>query len=387
MASEVKMRIIIAPDSFKECLSARDVALCIKKGFEAEIPSAQVDVFPMADGGEGTIDALVYSTNGRKLEVRATGPLGEEINSCYGVLGDNQTVVIEVASIAGLQMISEQERNPMITTSFGLGELINHSLDEGYRKFIIGLGGSATNDGGLGMLQALGGVFLDEKGDHVPPNGGALEKIHSIDLSGINPLLAECELIVASDVKNVLCGPKGASYVFGPQKGAKEDEVVRLDQGLKHYASLCEKALGKSLQNIPGAGAAGGLGFAFLILGAEIQSGAKIVAQAIGLEHQIKSADWVVSGEGQSDFQSLYGKVPVYVAKLAKQHNVKSLLISGALGSGYEQLYEYFISCRSITNGPMSLYDSMKNVKKLLYDTSRDLARLMKLVDCKHLSY
>jgi glycerate 2-kinase len=218
MASEVKMRIIIAPDSFKECLSARDVALCIKKGIEAEIPSAQVDVFPMADGGEGTIDALVYSTNGRKLEVRATGPLGEEINSCYGVLGDNQTVVIEVASIAGLQMISEQERNPMITTSFGLGELINHSLDEGYRKFIIGLGGSATNDGGLGMLQALGGVFLDEKGDHVPPNGGALEKIHSIDLSGINPLLAECELIVASDVKNVLCGPKGASYVFGPQK-------------------------------------------------------------------------------------------------------------------------------------------------------------------------
>jgi glycerate kinase len=377
------MRIIIAPDSFKECLSAREVALSLKKGVESEIPSAKVDVFPMADGGEGTIDALVYSTIGRKVEVRATGSLGEETNSCYGVLGDNQTVIIEVASIAGLQMISE--RNPMITTSYGMGELINHALGEGYRKFLFGLGGSATNDGGIGMLQALGAVFLDQKGDHVPPNGGALEKIHSINFSDINPLLAECEFIVASDVENVLCGLKGASYVFGPQKGAKKDEVVKLDLGLKHYAILCEKALGKSLQNIPGAGAAGGLGFAFLILGAKIQSGAQIVAQAIGLEQQIKSADWVITGEGQSDFQSVYGKVPIYVAKIAKQYNVKSLLISGALGSGYEQLYDYFISCQSITNGPISLQDSMENARQLLFDSSRDLARLIKLVDCNRI--
>jgi glycerate kinase len=285
-----------------------------------------------------------------------------------------------VASIAGLQMISE--RNPMITTSYGMGELINHALNEGYRNFLFGLGGSATIDCGIGMLQALGAVFLDQKGAHVPPIGSALEKIHTVDFSGVNPLLAECELIVASDVENVLCGLKGAAYVFGAQKGAKKDEIVELDRGLQHYAALCEKALGKSLQNIPGAGAAGGLGFAFLVLGAKIQSGAQIVAKAMGLEQHIKAADWVITGEGRSDFQSVYGKVPVYVAKIAKQYHVKSLLISGALGDGYEQLYDYFVSCRSITQGPISLQESMKNAKQLLIDSSRDLARLIKLVDC-----
>ncbi|MGG1575368.1 glycerate kinase [Fictibacillus sp. NRS-1165] len=372
------MRIIIAPDSFKECLSAREVAISIRKGFESELPAAKVDIFPMADGGEGTMDALVYSTKGRKVEVRSTGPHGKETNSCYGVLGDEQTVVIEVANVAGLQMVIE--RNPLITTSYGLGEQINHALNEGYRKFIIGLGGSATNDGGMGMLQALGGIFLDKKGTMVPPNGGGLEQIHSIDLSGINPILTECELIVASDVDNVLCGPTGASHVFGPQKGATPEDVVRLDFGLKHYADLLERTLGGSMQNEAGAGAAGGLGFAFLVLGAQIQSGAKIVAEAMDLEHQIKSADWVVTGEGKSDFQSLYGKVPIYVAKIAERYNAKPLLISGSLGRGYEQLYDYFISCQSITNGPMSLQDAINNGKQLLINTSRDVARLIKLI-------
>jgi glycerate 2-kinase len=375
------MRIIIAPDSFKECLSAKEVAIKIREGLEVELPGAKFDVFPMADGGEGTMDALVYSTNGRKVELSTTGPSGEKTNSCYGVLGDEQTLIIEAASVAGLQMVVE--KNPLITTSYGLGEQINHALDAGYRKFIFGLGGSATNDGGIGMLQALGGVFLDKKGEMVPPNGGGLELIHTIDLSGINPLLSECDLIVASDVDNVLCGPTGASHVFGPQKGAKQEDVTRLDLGLNLYADLIEMTLGLSLQNVPGAGAAGGLGFAFLVLGAKIQSGAKIVAEAIGLERQIKSADWVITGEGQSDYQSLYGKVPVYVAKIAQQYNTNSLLISGSLGSGYEQLYDYFISCQSITNGPISLQDAIKNAEQLLINRSRDLARLIKLSSSK----
>jgi glycerate kinase len=379
------MRIIIAPDSFKECLSAREVALSLKKGFKSELPSAMVDIFPMADGGEGTLDALVYSTKGSKVDIQATGPVGEETNSCYGILGDGQTVVIEVAQIAGIQMTSI--RNPMIATSYGLGELINHALNNGYRKFIIGLGGSATNDGGIGMLQALGGSFLNERNESVSPNGGALGSVKSVDFSKMNPLLAECELMVASDVENVLCGPEGASYVFGPQKGANKHDIVTLDQGMKHFATVCEKELGKSLQSIRGAGAAGGLGFAFLVLGAKIKSGAEIVAKAIGLEQLIKSADWVVTGEGQSDYQSLYGKVPVYVAKIAKSYNVKAMLISGSLGSGYEQLYNYFVSCQSITKGPISLEDSMKNAKQLLFDSSRDLARLIKLIDCKQFSY
>jgi glycerate 2-kinase len=380
----IKMRIVIAPDSFKECLTAREVALSLKKGFESELPLTKVDIYPMADGGEGTVDALVYSTKGRIIEIQATGPLGEETNSYYGILGDGQTVVIEVAQIVGLTMTSI--RNPMITTSFGLGELINHALNEGYRKFIIGLGGSATNDGGVGMLQALGGTFLNQNNEPVTPNGGALGSVKSADFSRINPLLSECELVVASDVENILCGHEGASYVFGPQKGASEQDILTLDEGLKHYAAICEKELGKSLQSIPGAGAAGGLGFAFLLLGAKIQSGAKIVAQAIGLEQHIESADWVITGEGQSDYQSLYGKVPVYVAKIAKQYNVKSMLISGSLGSGYEKLYDYFISCQSITKGPISLEDSMKNAKQLLFDSSRDFARLIKLIDCKQFS-
>ncbi|MBV7508900.1 glycerate kinase [Bacillus sp. sid0103] len=375
------MRIIIAPDSFKECLSAREVALSLKKGFESELSSALVDIFPMADGGEGTLDALVYSTKGSKVDLQATGPLGEETTSGYGILGDGQTVVIEVAQIAGLQMTFK--RNPMITTSYGLGELINHALNKGFRKFIICLGGSATNDGGIGMLQALGGLFLNEKNEHVSPNGGALGSVISVNLSNMNHLLAECEIVVASDVENVLCGPEGATYVFGPQKGANKQDIVTLDEGMKHFATVCEKELGKSLQSIPGAGAAGGLGFAFLILGAKIQSGAKIVAQSIRLEQQIKSADWVITGEGQSDYQTLYGKVPIYVAKIAKQYKVKTMLISGSLGSGYEQLYNYFDSCQSITKGPISVEDSMKNAKELLFDSSRDLARLIKLIDCK----
>ncbi|MGX1902619.1 glycerate kinase [Thermolongibacillus altinsuensis] len=372
------MRIVIATDSFKECLTAQEVGQSIQKGIEVEIPDAIIDVLPMADGGEGTIDALIFATNGKKVELEATDAYGKRRRTYYGVLGDNKTAVIEIAKVVGLETVSK--RDPLNATSYGVGELILHALQSGYRKFIITLGGSATNDGGIGMLQALGGKFLDSNGNQVPGIGGALHKIESVDFSEINPLLKECELIVASDVENVLCGPNGATYVFGPQKGAKETDLFHLDTGLSHYSNLVENKLGKIIQNTPGAGAAGGLGFGLLVIGGQINSGAKIVSDAINLEKYIKTADWVITGEGKSDFQTLYGKVPVYVAKIAKKYGVKTILLSGALGRGYQQLYEYFISCHSISNGPMSLEDSIKNAGQLLFDSSRNLARLIKRI-------
>jgi glycerate 2-kinase len=370
------MRIVIAPDSFKECLYASEVGRAMKKGILACIPDAQIDVLPMADGGEGTIEALLFATSGQRIELEASDPFGKRIKTSYGVLGDKKTAVIEMAKIAGLQVVTK--RDPLAASTYGVGELISHAVASGYRKLIIGLGGSATNDGGMGMLQALGCKFLDADGQPVPLGGGDLNQITSVDFSGLLPAVLECEITIASDVENVLCGPKGATYVFGPQKGAQEEELSRLDRGLQHFASLVEEDVGTRLQHIAGAGAAGGLGFGLLAIGARIESGARIVAEAMKLEAFIKSADWVITGEGKSDFQSAYGKVPVHVAKLAKEHGVKAILISGALGKGYQELYSYFLSCQAISTGPMSLEYSMEHAEQLIYDSAFNMARIMK---------
>jgi glycerate 2-kinase len=372
------MRIVVAPDSFKECLSGPEAGRSISDGIAAYIPAAQIDILPMADGGEGTVEALVYATNGKIVEVEAEDPFGKMIMSGYGVLGDNQTVIIEMAKAAGLQVISQRE--PMTASTYGVGELMKHALSDGYRKIIIGLGGSATNDGGQGMLQALGGKFFDNNGNPVPLGGGYLNKISKVDLSGIIPEVYQSEIIIASDVKNQLCGKDGATYVFGPQKGVPENRLAEIDQGLSHFADLIENETGKKIRNVPGSGAAGGLGFGLLALNAEIQSGATIVAEAMKLDEYIKQADWVITGEGKSDFQTAYGKVPVHVANIAKEHGVKSILISGALGTNYQQLYPYFTSCHSIANRPMSLEHSMENAKQLLYEASYNVARLIQLV-------
>ncbi|GGC89629.1 glycerate kinase [Thalassobacillus devorans] len=371
------MKIVIAPDSFKECLPAYAVGESIKKGFLTQMPEADIEVFPMADGGEGTLESLIYATKGKKVEMETSDPLGNHITTHYGILGDNKTVVIEMAQVAGLQIVTDKNINKAST--FGVGELIKDAIDKGHRKFIIGLGGSATNDGGAGMLHALGGKFFDAEGEQVPVGGGYVKQIATVDLSEIHPLIYDCEIIIASDVENELCGPHGATYVFGPQKGAKEEELAELDKGIHHYANLIENASGKKLQKIPGAGAAGGLGFGLLVLGAEIRSGARIVAEAMNLEKCLQTADWVITGEGKSDSQSLYGKVPVYVASIAKKYRAKTILLSGALGKDYQQLYDYFTSCHSITRGPISLVDSMKNAEKLLYDSAYNIARLISL--------
>ncbi|MEX2104827.1 MAG: glycerate kinase [Bacilli bacterium] len=370
------MKIIVAPDSYKGSLTAIEVGATIKKAFLAEMKDVTIDVIPMADGGEGTLDAIFSTTKGTRVSLDATGPLQERILTEYGVL-DDDTVVIEMAKVAGLPMVPADQRNPMNTTTIGVGELVLHAIDAGYRNFMIGIGGSATNDGGFGMLHALGVLFLDVNHQPVTPIAGNLKLITIVSYANMDSRLRQCCIKVAADVENYLCGPQGASYVFGPQKGASDIQIAELDQSLQHYADLIETHLKQGFRNKRGAGAAGGLGFAFLTIGAELIPGSKMIAEATGLTERIKSADWVITGEGQSDYQSLYGKAPIYVAKLAKEYNVKVILISGSLGNGYEHLYDYFTSCHSIIPGPVTLEQCMINASTYLFETARNIARLM----------
>jgi glycerate kinase len=275
-------------------------------------------------------------------------------------------------------MVPEEERHPFNTTTKGLGELMRAALDEGYRKFIVGLGGSATSDGGMGMLGALGARFQDEAGRDLAGFGRDLAKVRSLNLEGLDPRLKECKIIAASDVRNPLCGPSGASRIFGLQKGASADEAVQMDQDMARYAGLIEAQLGRSLQHIPGAGAAGGLGFALLALGAEIRSGASLVEEVTGLREKLVQADWVITGEGRSDSQSMYGKLPVYIAKIAKECGIPAILISGSLGDGAEQLGEYFAGCFAIVREPASLQDCMKQAEPLLYACACNVLKLLK---------
>lgn len=374
------MKIVIAPDSFKGSLSAEEVGRTIKNGILFENPNAIVTVIPMADGGEGTLEALLFSTNGVIINLEASGSFFEKKPVRYGVLGDGITVIIEIAQIVGLADVPDEKKNPLLTTTYGIGETILHALDNGNRKFIIGIGGSATNDGGIGMLQALGGKFLDRNDSSVVPIGASLNEIRSVDLANIDSRIYQSEIIIASDVNNPLCGSQGASYVFAPQKGADLEQVKKLDDGLSNYGNLIEKHLDKNLMNIPGAGAAGGLGFALLALGADIQSGAKIVAERTGLEERIRAADWIITGEGKSDYQTVFGKAPVFVAKIAKKHNVKAILISGSLGEGLEKLYDYFVSVNSIVRGPTTLDDAILNANENLFNSARNITRLLNLI-------
>ncbi|WP_181536031.1 glycerate kinase [[Anoxybacillus] calidus] len=372
------MNIVIAPDSYKGSLTAIEVGTTIQQAFLSEIPHAGIEVVPMADGGEGTLDSFMYAIGGKRFCVEVTGPLGDKIETEYGVLNDGKTVVIEIAKIAGLPIVPPEKRDPYKTTSYGIGEVMIHAMERGYRQFIIGLGGSATNDGGLGMLQALGVTFIDGNGESVKPFGEAVKEVAIVDFSSLHPLVKECQFQIASDVDNPLCGERGASHVFGPQKGATPRQVFELDKALDHYANVVEKKIGKSYKNVKGAGAAGGLGYAFLLLGGKMMSGSRIIAEVTQLEEKIKRADWVITGEGQSDFQTLYGKVPSYVAAISKQYGAKPILISGGLGTGYEQLYEHFVSCHSIASGPMSLEQCMEQAKELLFTQAKNVARLIK---------
>jgi glycerate 2-kinase len=397
------VKIVIAPDSFKGSLSAPEVCEWVARALLDTIPAADVVSVPMADGGEGTLEALVKATLGRTVPIRVPGPLREEVDSKYGVLGDGKTVVIELANIAGLPMVPEVQRDPFQTSTQGVGTALRMAMDAGYRDFIVGIGGSATNDGGMGFLHALGATFLDDTGRSVAPIGGELNRVRQVDMSGLDSRLRDCRIAVASDVENPLCGPRGASAVFGPQKGATPEQVRALDDGLHNFAGLVESHLHQSFQHQPGAGAAGGMGFALLATGASIQSGARLVADAALLSNHLTGADFVITGEGRTDEQTLYGKVPFVVAQLGRQCGVKSILLSGSLGHNLvrrpetyvarEQsdstvkdtenemfrLEEMFISLHSIVSRPMSVVEAMEDAKSLLYFCARNVAALLAL--------
>ena len=326
------MKVVIAIDSLKGSLSSMEAGMAIKDGILAAKPDAEVIVKPLADGGEGTTDALIEGMNGERIDLTVTGPMHTPVDAYYGYLKDTNTAVMEMASAAGITLVPDSEKNPLLATSYGVGEMINDAIQRGCRNFIIGIGGSVTNDGGIGMLKALGVRFLDENGEDAGEGGQALAKIARIDVSGMNPLLKECHIQVACDVNNPLCGENGSTYVYGPQKGVTEDMKKTLDEAMAHFARVTSETLENDYMNTPGAGAAGGLGYAFLAYtGAALTPGIELILDAVGLEEELSGADVVVTGEGRLDFQTAMGKAPVGVAKLAKKYNEKVIAFAGSV--------------------------------------------------------
>ena len=326
------MKVVVAIDSLKGSLSSMEAGLAIKEGVLAAQPDAEVIVKPLADGGEGTTDALIEGMNGERIDLTVTGPMHTPVDAYYGYLRETNTAVMEMASAAGITLVPDKEKNPLLATSYGVGEMIIDAIQRGCRNFIIGSGGSITNDGGIGMLKALGVRFLDEKGEDAGEGGQALAKVACIDLSGLNPLLKECHIQVACDVNNPLCGESGSTYVYGPQKGVTEDMKKTLDEAMAHFARVTSESLENDYMNTPGAGAAGGLGFAFLAyVGATLTPGIELILDAVGLEDELSGADVVVTGEGRLDFQTAMGKAPVGVARLAKKYNARVVAFAGSV--------------------------------------------------------
>jgi glycerate kinase len=396
------LKVVIAPDSFKECLAAEAVAEAVALGVRAAAPGVEAVCVPMADGGEGTVRALVAATGGTLHRARVTGPLGELVEAEFGLLGDGRTAAIEMAAASGLPLVPPERRDPTKTTTFGTGELVRAALELGVERLILGIGGSATVDGGAGMAQALGAQLLDEAGKPIGWGGGELARLARIELSGMDPRLAKlvatsgslvesesdkraacrhdaklrCE--AACDVTNPLVGPRGAARVYGPQKGATPAMVERLDAGLAHLAEVIERDLGVSVRDVAGAGAAGGLGAGLMaFLGAKLRPGVELVIQAVRLEEKLRDADLVIVGEGRMDAQTAYGKVPVGVARVASRMGIPVVAIVGSLGEGYEAVHgEGIVACFSILDRPMSLEQAFARAKELLSRTAEEVVRL-----------
>jgi len=369
------MIVVIAPDSFKECAPAADVAGAIAAGWRRADPAADLRLVPMADGGEGTVAALAAS-HGQIKETRVTGPMGETVVARWALL-DEGVAVIEMAEAAGLHLVPAQLRNPMVATTRGVGELIRAGLDAGARRFVVGVGGSATNDGGAGMAQALGVSLRDAEGRELAPGGAALVGLAEVDMSGLDTRIVECTFSVACDVDNPLCGPEGASHIYGPQKGATPAQAAELDAALVRYAAAIRARLGVDLRDTPGAGAAGGLaGGLMAFLGARLQPGVELVAEQAGLARALEGADLVMTGEGSMDGQSLRGKVPVGVARLAWEKGVPCIVLAGRLGPDYAAVHDLGVTAAfALSPGPVSLEESMKNALNWLADRAEAVAR------------
>ena len=373
------MKIVVAPDSFKGSVTALQAAHAIEKGLHRVFPDAEIDKVPMADGGEGTVQSLVDATGGEMRTKRVLGPLGNEVDAEFGILADGETAVIEMASASGLTLVPSDKRNPLHTTTYGTGQLIHEAIDAGCRRLIIGIGGSATNDGGAGMAEALGVKFLNADGNLIERGGGGLRELSAIDIAGLHPKIAETETVVACDVNNPLTGPEGASHVYGPQKGATPEMVKTLDACLEHYDKVLSRTLGQSYDKIPGAGAAGGLGAGLMaFLNAQLRLGVDIMIDAVNLKERMKGASLVFTGEGQLDFQTVFGKTPVGVAKVAKADNIPVIAIVGGIGEGAAAVYDVGIDAMlGIAQAPMSLEDAVEDALQLIADTAEQAARLI----------
>ncbi|HXA00357.1 MAG TPA: glycerate kinase [Cytophagaceae bacterium] len=362
------MRILIAPDSMKDCLPAEEVARNIELGIRKVLPDADIKIIPMADGGEGTTETLVTATGGKLIEVSAHDPFMREIKACYGILGDGKTAVVEVAAASGLELLKKAERNPWLTTSYGSGELLRSALDHGCGKILLGLGGSATNDAGAGIIQALGGKFLDKNRKEIRRGGGALSELAEIDLSELDQRLSDCLMVVACDVKIPLCGEQGTSKIYGDQKGADNAMREKLDDNLRKFAGLIKEKFKIDITDMEGAGAAGGIGGGLkALLHAELKPGFNMVAELTKLESAIKESDLIITGEGRTDAQTLSGKVPFGIAQLGKKYNIPVMIISGSLLPGSEKLYDEGVTKMiAIKEDNMPLEEAISNAPQLL---------------------
>ena len=371
------MRVLIAPDSFKGSLSSIEVANAMANGVKAANLENETIIIPMADGGEGTVEALVSATNGKMIPKEVSGPLGESMVASFGILGDGVTGVVEVAAASGLALIPEKDRNPMITSSYGTGQLIQAALDEGCKRLIIGLGGSATNDGGMGIARALGVKFFDDDGLSLIGRGRDLLRVSRIDVKNLDPRLKEIEIIIACDVTNPFCGPKGAAAIFAPQKGANPEMVKQLDQGLNRFAAVMKKELGKDVREIPGAGAAGGIGGGLMaLLNPSFRPGIELVMELTNLPQLIEEWDLVLTGEGRTDEQTLFGKVPQGLGLVAKDKGKPVLVISGSIDYRSYGLLEHGITAIfSVVPGPTSLENAMAEAETNISFTTEMVMR------------
>ncbi|MCK4654855.1 MAG: glycerate kinase [Candidatus Cloacimonetes bacterium] len=374
------MKIIIAPDSFKGSLTSFQVANAIGKGFLKVLPKTEIVKIPMSDGGEGTIKCLIEATEGKYFKEYISNPLGKRIEAEYGVLGEGKTAIIEMASVSGIMLIPKEKQNPLYTTTFGTGELIRKVLQRGYKKIILGLGGSATTDGGAGALQALGAKLLDSKGKNINPGGLYLKKLDKIDISGIDKNVKNTELILMCDVNNALFGPKGAARVYSSQKGASLSEVELLERNLSHFVKIIKKDIGKDISNIPGTGAAGGLGAGLSsIFNTEFKSGIEVAIEITELSQLMENTNLVITGEGELNFQTLYGKVPIGVAKLAKKKDIPVIVFVGNFEKYTEKLYtNYFDKIISLTSSKIAKEEAMENAYSLLATRAGEVAKLYK---------
>jgi glycerate kinase len=372
------MKIVIAPDSFKDSLSAQSVADAIALGLAQVWPDALLVKCPMADGGEGTVESILAACEGERRRTQVCGPLGATVEAAWGWLPQSHTAIIEMAEASGLQLVPPGKRDACISSTYGTGELIRAALDAGAQRVILAIGGSATNDGGAGAMQALGVKLLDAQGQILSPGGLALAQLARIDMSEIDPRLAEVQFDIAADVNSPLCGPHGASAIFGPQKGASPEQVQQLDRALGHFAERCAQVLNKDVHDEPGSGAAGGLGFAAkAFLGAQFKAGIEVVAELVGLNDAVKGADLVITGEGRFDAQTLRGKTPFGVARIARQHGVPVIVLAGTLGEGYQALYEHGIDAAfALASGPMTLEQACAEAPRLLRERASDVARV-----------